>query len=108
MQQIDTKELKKKIENGENFILDFYATWCGPCKILMKNLTDVEEELKKKSITQPLYSIYKFDIESDKEFVVTEMGIRSVPTLKVFKEGKEIFSRPGVMSTNQIMELFDK
>jgi thioredoxin-like negative regulator of GroEL len=108
MQQIQTNELKEKIKSGENFVLDLYATWCGPCKILMKTLNDVEEDIKKKSITEPKFKFYKFDIESDKEFVVQELGIRSVPTLKIFSEGKEIFSRPGIMSSNQIIDLLEK
>jgi thioredoxin-like negative regulator of GroEL len=51
------------------------------------------------------YKIYKYDIDSDREFSVNELGIRSVPTIKMFKEGKEIFSKPGVMSPTEVIEL---
>lgn len=105
MIQLTTEELKQKIESGENFILDLYATWCGPCKVMLNNLDKVNESLLKESTSSPSYNIYKFDIDTDKEFVVNEMGIRSVPTLKIFKEGKEIFSRPGVMSPTDILNL---
>ena len=37
--KLTTQELKQKIESGENFILDLYATWCGPCKVMLNNLT---------------------------------------------------------------------
>lgn len=105
MQQITTSELKEKIENGENFVLDLFATWCGPCKIMLSNLNRVNESLINESTQEPKFKIYKFDIDSDREFVINEMNIKSVPTLKIFKEGKEVFSKPGVMSPSEILNL---
>lgn len=105
MTQLTTEELKSKIEKKENFLLDLYATWCGPCKVLMRNLTEVDEKLKKENNSK--YSIYKFDIDTDREFVVNQLQIKSVPTLKLFKEGKEVFSNPGVVSTSQILSLLE-
>lgn len=107
MQQITTDELKQKIQNGENFVLDLFATWCGPCKIMLNNLSKVNESLIKESNGSPSYNIYKYDIDTDKEFVMTELGIRSVPTIKIFKEGKEVFSKAGVMSPNEVMTLLN-
>lgn len=105
MRQITTEELKEKIKNGENFLLDLYATWCGPCKIMLNNLNKVNESLIKESTQTPKYNIYKYDIDDDKEFVVTELGIKSVPTIKLFKEGKEVFSKPGIMSPTEVLGL---
>lgn len=107
MEQLTTEQLKQKISEGENFILDLYATWCGPCKIMLNNLTRVNESLISESKGQPKFKIYKFDIDSDKDFVVSELGIRSVPTIKIFKEGKEVFSKPGVMSPNDVLSLIN-
>lgn len=104
MEQLTTEELKKKIENKENFVLDLFATWCGPCKIMLNNLDRVNESLSEKSSN---YKIYKYDIDSDREFVVSELGIRSVPTIKLFKEGKEVFSKAGVMSTTEVLTLLN-
>ena len=105
MQQLTTAELKQKISEGENFVLDLFATWCGPCKIMLNNLTKVNESLIKESNGSPVYNIYKYDIDTDKDFVMTELGIRSVPTIKIFKKGQEVFSRPGVMSPTEVLEL---
>lgn len=105
MQQLTTQELKQKIDNKENFVLDLFATWCGPCKIMLFNLDKVNESLIKESNSSPKYSIYKFDIDTDKEFVVSELGIRSVPTIKIFKEGQEVFSKPGVMTAPEVLNL---
>jgi thioredoxin 1 len=107
MQQLTTAELKQKISEGENFVLDLFATWCGPCKIMLNNLTKVNESLIKESNDSPVYNIYKYDIDTDKDFVMTELGIRSVPTIKIFKEGKEVFSKAGVMAPNEVMSLLN-
>jgi thioredoxin 1 len=107
MQQLTTAELKQKISEGENFVLDLFATWCGPCKIMLNNLSKVNESLIKESNGSPSYNIYKYDIDTDKEYVMTELGIRSVPTIKIFKEGKEVFSKAGVMSPNEVMTLLN-
>jgi thioredoxin 1 len=107
MQQLTTEELKQKMQNGENFVLDLFATWCGPCKIMLNNLSKVNESLIKESNGSPSYNIYKYDIDTDKEYVMTELGIRSVPTIKIFKEGKEVFSKAGVMSPNEVMTLLN-
>lgn len=105
MQQLTTEQLREKINNKENFVLDLYATWCGPCKIMLFNLEKVSESLIKESVTTPKYQIYKFDIDTDKEFVVSELGIRSVPTIKIFKGGQEIFSKPGLMTAPEVLDL---
>ena len=107
MQQLTTEELNQKMQNGENFVLDLFATWCGPCKIMLNNLSKVNESLIKESNGSPSYNIYKYDIDTDKEYVMTELGIRSVPTIKIFKEGKEVFSKAGVMSPNEVMTLLN-
>jgi len=107
MQQLTTDQLKEKMQNGEDFVLDLFATWCGPCKIMLNNLSKVNETLIKESTSAPKYNIYKYDIDTDKEFVVNELGIRSVPTIKIFKEGIEVFSRPGVMTPGEVLNLLD-
>lgn len=107
MEQLTTQQLQQKISNKENFVLDLYATWCGPCRIMLETLKKVNESLLKESSGEPTYKIYKYDIDSDKEFVIEELGIRSVPTIKIFKEGKEVFSKAGVMSQVEVMNLLD-
>ena len=106
MQQLTTNELREKIKNGENFVLDLYATWCGPCKVMLNNLTKVNESLIKESASAPKYDIYKFDIDSDMDFV-RELGVRSVPTIKIFKNGNEVFSKAGVMTSNEVLGLLN-
>jgi thioredoxin 1 len=106
MEQLTSDELREKINNGENFVLDLYATWCGPCKVMLNNLGKVNETLISESTDRPKYNIYKFDVDNDMKFM-SELGIRSVPTIKIFKEGSEVFSRAGVMSPTEVLELLN-
>jgi thioredoxin 1 len=102
--QLTSEELKQKINNKENFVLDLFATWCGPCKIMLGNLEKVNESLIEKGT--PKYSVYKFDIEQDMD-LMKEWNVRGVPTIKIFEDGEETFSRPGVMSPDQLLKLLD-
>jgi len=94
MQEISVSELKKKIANKETMLVSFSASWCGPCKML-------KEELKKVSSTTP---IYKIDVEEDIDFS-REYSVRSVPTMKMFKEGSVIITTVGLRSANEINKL---
>jgi thioredoxin 1 len=104
MQQLTAEEIKGKIEQGESFVLDLFATWCGPCKVMLRNLEEVNESLIKESNNSPSYNIYKFDVDSDLSFS-RELGVRSVQTIKIYKEGKETFSKPGVMMPAEVLKL---
>lgn len=94
MQEISVSELKKKIANKETMLVSFSASWCGPCKML-------KEELKKVSSSTP---IYKIDVEEDIDFS-REYSVRSVPTMKMFKEGSVINTTVGLRNANEINKL---
>lgn len=98
MTEITSQEIREKISNGETFLLDFYATWCGPCKILIPNLERAESDLLENNI-----KIYKYNVETDRDYTV-QMGIRGVPTLKFFKEGKLVSTSSGVLGHQQIKD----
>jgi thioredoxin 1 len=95
MQKLTSAEILEKIENKETFLLDFYAVWCGPCKMLMKILEESEPNLG--------VQVYTYDVDSDHKFTQNH-GVRSVPTLKFFKEGEIKASKSGVMSEAGIKE----
>jgi thioredoxin len=99
--EITSKELKEKIKNGNKIIVDYWAPWCGPCRVMKPMFESASEKLKQQNSNVELYT---FNIESDKEFV-QEVGIRSVPTIKGYMNGSELFSEVGLKQTNIIMEM---
>jgi thioredoxin 1 len=101
--QLTSNQLKEKIQSGETFILDLFATWCGPCKVMLNNLKMIDESDKNKN-----YKIYAFDVDSDREFVKENMKIWSVPTIKIYKNKEEVFSKAGVMSVYDIINEMSK
>ena len=74
----NTKEL---IESGQPLVIDFWATWCGPCMRLAPSIDQLATEYEGKV----LIGKYNVDEESD---MSTEFGIRSIPTLLFFKDGE--------------------
>jgi thioredoxin 1 len=95
MQKLSSTQIQEKIQNGETFLLDFYASWCGPCKMLMKILGDAEPNLG--------VQVYTFDVESDHKFT-QDHGVRGVPTLMFIENGTIKRSKSGVMSEASLKE----
>ena len=101
MKQITSEELQAKIGAGETFMVDMFATWCGPCKVLMGNLQKISDS------GEASLPVYTFDVDSDRDQSMN-LGVRSVPTLKVYKEGSEVYSEPGVKSSQQLLDIMSK
>lgn len=99
--EITTEELKQKIENGEKLIVDFWGTWCGPCKVMKPAFEKVAEEYRKENSEVQLYTM---DVDKNKEFA-SSLGIRAIPTIKSFSGGKEVYSQPGMQMEGQIKQL---
>lgn len=99
--EITQEELRKKIENGDKLIVDFWAKFCGPCKMMKPMFDKVSEELRNENSEVQLYTL---DVEQNRDLAV-ELGVRAVPTLKSFSEGKEVYSQPGMQMEGQIKQL---
>ena len=76
------EEFHQYISSPTLVVVDFYAVWCGPCKIISPYL----EELSKQFAN---VKFIKVDVD-DLEDVASEVGIRAMPTFKAFKNGKEV------------------
>jgi thioredoxin len=99
--EITTEELKQKIKNGDKLIVDFHAKWCGPCKVMKPAFEKLAEEYRKENSEVQLYTM---DVELNQEFA-SSLGVRAVPTVKSFSEGKEVYSQPGMQMEGQIKQL---
>ncbi|WP_253310091.1 MULTISPECIES: thioredoxin [unclassified Rickettsia] len=82
-------------------LVDFWAEWCGPCKMLTPIIEQLSQELQGK------VKILKMDIEENPE-TPSKYGIRSIPTLILFKEGKQADIKIGASEKKSILEWINK
>ena len=90
----------KHLENKEQFnelikdkvLVDFYAEWCGPCKMLAPNLEKLD------------YNILKVDVDKFQDLAIS-YGVMSVPTLILFKDGKEVNKSIGYLDIDELKEM---
>ena len=76
-------------------LLDFWATWCGPCKMIAPILDDLAVEFAGK------VKIVKINID-DNQATPAQFGVRSIPTLLLFKDGKPVATQVGALPKNQL------
>lgn len=97
MKVINEKEYEELVKNYKGVVLvDFFATWCGPCKMLAPILEQVAEE--------NLAPIYKVDVDECFD-LAKSFGIMSVPTMLVFKDGEVVDKLVGLRQKNQIIDI---
>ena len=86
------------IHQDKPVLVDFFATWCGPCKMLAPILEEVKQRLGEQ------VSIIKIDVDQN-QAAAAQYQIRSVPTLILFKKGQIIWKQAGVFQANQLEQL---
>lgn len=87
------------IINSETPVLiDFFAHWCGPCKMLAPILKQVKEELGES------IKIIKIDVDEN-QLLAAKYQVRGVPTMLLFKEGKQKWRQSGVLQKDQIISI---
>jgi len=79
-------------------LVDFKADWCGPCKMMTPILKEVKQQLKDD------IKIIKIDVDKNQSVAATYQ-VKGVPTLILFKEGKQVWKQSGVVQANQLIPL---
>lgn len=86
-------------ENGV-VVVDFFANWCGPCNMLAPILEEVQEEMKN-------IKIVKVDIDKNPN-VSQEYRVKSIPTIKIFKNGEELSTNVGFLPKGSLIDIINK
>lgn len=97
MKQVNQEEFEQVIKEGI-VLVDFFATWCGPCRIMSSILEDMSEELAGKA------EVVKVDVDQEGE-LARKFGVMSIPTLILFKDGKEVEKHVGVWQREDCLEV---
>ena len=95
-EELTVDNFDEKIK-GKNVIIDFYAVWCPPCKILGENLEDFG------TIKPNNVEIYKVNIDNELP-LAKKHGVSKLPTLLYFKDGKLVKETVGVLSPEELLQ----
>lgn len=100
MRELDTLEFRDEVEAGKEICLvDFNATWCGPCKMQAPVLEELASEVD--------YPIYGIDVDEAEE-IASEYNVNAVPSLMIFKDGKLQETLVGFQSKEVLEEAIGK
>jgi len=89
------------LQAGKPVLVDYWAEWCGPCKMIAPILDEVSETYKDK------LQVAKMNVDENRE-IPAKFGIRGIPTLMLFKDGQLAATKVGAMSKAQLVQFLDQ
>jgi thioredoxin 1 len=101
LQITDSNFEETVLKSDKPVMVDFWASWCGPCRMVGPIIDELSEEYEGKAI------IGKIDIDSNQQYAA-QFGVRNIPTVLIFKDGELVDRKVGVSSKNDYAEAIDK
>ena len=95
------EKFNELIQSPKPVLVDFYAEWCGPCQIMKPRILDVMERMGDD------IQVIQIDVDKEKE-LAARFRIASVPTLIIFKNGKQQWRQSGIISAHALMKLLQE
>ena len=95
-----SKTFQELIEGGTPVLVDFFAEWCGPCKMMQPILEDTAKQLGGK------VKILKVDVDRN-PLAASKFQVRGVPTLILFSKGEVVWRQSGVVPAQQLVQLIE-
>lgn len=100
VKKIDSPEFQDAIKSGVS-VVDFNATWCGPCKMLAPVLESLSEEMAGKA------AFYAMDVDDNPD-IAQQFGIASIPYVAVFKDGQKVDEQIGFVPQPQLKAFVER
>jgi len=101
VRHINEKSFNEEVKNKKGvYLVDFYATWCGPCMMLAPVLDEIAN-------SRAGYNILKVDVDENPN-ISSELKIDTIPTICVYKDGELVEKQVGFRNKNEIIELIEK
>ena len=101
IKHINDNNYKEEVLDNEGVVVvDFFATWCAPCKMLAPVLEELQSEMAE-------IKIVKIDVD-ESPITASKYGVQSIPTIKIFKNGAEVATKMGFMPKEALKEVIEE
>ncbi len=94
---VNDETFQKEVQSSETVLVDFYADWCGPCRAMAPILEELDNDRGEGKIL-------KVNVD-DSPSLAAKFGIMSIPTIIVFREGKELHKKVGLCSKEELSDM---